>query len=130
MGSEMCIRDRVGAVGSRLKAVATALKHSLGRVEYQVEVVQSIELLHQIEQYDSEMKQTPVDKRYETYMDAGDKFRRQMGLGDALARLSIGSVRGKRKHVNGNTDYPIDRCAYVFKSLKHPDEVSLLTCPL
>lgn len=71
------------------------------------------------------MERTPNDRRYETYMDAGDKFRNQIGLGDALARLSIGSVRGKRKSVNGNPDSPIPRCAYVFQSLKHFREVAL-----
>ena len=97
----------VGAVGSRLSTIITQLKHSLGRVGYQLEIVRSIDLLHQIQEYDNTMERTPEDRRYTTYMDAGDSFRKQMELGDALARLSISSVRKKRKSVTGSQDTPI-----------------------
>jgi deoxycytidylate deaminase len=116
----------VGAVGSRLSTITTALKHSLARLAYHLEVVRSIELLHQIEEYNKTMERTPVDQRYSTYMDAGDAFRKQMGLGDALARLSIGFIQTKRKSVTNHTESPIPRCAYVFQRLKHPHEVALL----
>ncbi len=116
----------VGAVGSRLSTITTQLMHSLARVGYQTEIVRSIELLHQIQEYDKTMERTPEDRRYTTYMDAGDRFREQIELGDALARLSIGSVRKKRKSVTGSQDTPIPRWAYVFQSLKHPHEVELL----
>jgi len=116
----------VGAVGSRLSSITKGLKHSLARVSYQLEVVRSIDLLLLIEEYDQIMERTPEDRRYTTYMDAGDKFRTQMGLGDALARLSIGFVKNKRKSITGHEESPIPRCAYVFQSLKHLDEVALL----
>jgi cytidine deaminase len=116
----------VGAVGSRLSVITTALKHSLDRLGYQVEVIRTIELLHQIQEYDKTMERSPVDRRYTTYMDAGDRFREEMGLGDALARLSIGYVKNKRKSVTNDPDSPIPRCGYVFQSLKHPHEVTLL----
>jgi len=116
----------VGAVGSRLRVITTALKHSLDRLDYKVEVIRSIELLHQIQEYDRTMQRSPEDRRYITYMDAGDRFREQMGLGDALARLSIGYVRNKRKSITNSPDSPIPRYAYVFQSLKHPHEITLL----
>lgn len=106
-----------------------ALTTSLNRVGYRIELVSVIESLHQIEQFHANMEKGPEDRRYLTYMNAGDEFRKVTGLDDALARLAIGSVRGMRKQRNPtkeSKDPPIPRCAYIFKSLKHPKEIDLL----
>src|SRR5579885_1368058 len=126
-GSELFF-GLVGAIGSDLSKVTAALVKALKDVGYRAESIHTIELLHQIEHYDKLLEESPLDKRYWTHMDQGDHFRRAMGRGDALAHLSIASVKGMRASLSDDAKgtTPIPNCAYIFKSFKHPDEVRLM----
>jgi hypothetical protein len=57
-------------------------------------------------------------------MDAGDEFRRNAGRGDAVALLGMGRARDIRERLSKG-DQIMGR-AFVFNSLKHPEEVDVL----
>jgi cytidine deaminase len=59
-------------------------------------------------------------------MDAGDDFRRTSKRGDAVALLAMGSVRDIREEMTENSSKPVPGQAYIFNSLKHPEEVDTL----
>lgn len=118
----------VGAVGADLETVAEILQRALEKVAYSSRIIRVIKELHQIHGYDN-LPVSPLQERYRADMDAGDEFRQKLDLGDALARLSIVSIREKhRKPMSSERrgDQPIPRCAYILRSLKHPDEVTTL----
>ncbi len=65
------------------------------------------------------------DQRIDKYMAAGDKLRRTLGSGDALARLAIAEIADARIRA-GEGGVKNSRRAYILNSLKHPDEVDFL----
>lgn len=58
-------------------------------------------------------------------MDAGDRFRKRTGRNDALAILSLSAVV-KHRRKNNHRGEPLDRQAYLFRSLKRPEEINAL----
>ena len=55
-----------------------------------------------------------------------DDFRWKLKRGDALSLLAIGDIMEYREHHWNDHLRPIPGCAYIFRSLKHPDEVQTL----
>ncbi len=58
-------------------------------------------------------------------MNAGDNFREKVGRMDALAILALSAVVKFRTHLRSKNK-PISRQAYLFRSLKRPEEVTAL----
>jgi len=77
--------------------------------------------LQEIKEY-SNLPTTPLDKRYNAFMDAGNKLCKKTHRGDTLAVLSVGAIKRNSTKVRK----PTPRCAYVFSSLKRPEEVETL----
>ncbi len=121
-GAELFI-GLVGAVGTDLTRVEQTLANSLLGVDYSCRTIRLIELLRNTKWGNKLVKQ-PLFERYATHMDAGDSFREKVG-GDGLALFAVGQVRQFRKEQDPeqNADKLIPNCAYVFRSLKHPEEV-------
>jgi cytidine deaminase len=120
----------VSALGTDMGPVRTALNRSLSAVEYKTERIHLIELVQQIPQW-SNLPESPIDERYNARMNAGTELREAIGRGDALGLLGIGAIREMRLNYHGNdnrenANKPIPRQAYIFESLKHPDEVHTL----
>jgi len=60
-------------------------------------------------------------------MDAGNEFRFEVKDGAALAVLAIQFVRKKVRSAQTGSDHiPIERQAFIFRSLKHPKEIQTL----
>jgi deoxycytidylate deaminase len=115
-----------GAVGTDLDAVCDALATALAQVRYETEVIRLSGLLDWVEwstvKDPPKIDDTTIDLHIETRMEAGDVLRERLGRGDALALLAIQDVRWRRT----DEDEPVPRKAYIFKSLKHPQEVETL----
>jgi deoxycytidylate deaminase len=115
-----------GAVGTDLDAVCDALGVALAQVEYETEVIRLSDLLNWVDW--STVADAPtiddntIDRHIETRMDAGDALRERLGRGDAMALLAVQDVRLRRN----DEDEPRPRTAFIFKSLKHPQEVDTL----
>lgn len=73
----------VGAVGTGLEIVSTAIRDSLAEVNYISHHIRLSELLHEIEKWKN-LPDMPVDTRYNQHMDAGNEFRQILSRGDAL----------------------------------------------
>jgi len=117
----------VGAVGTDLDAVETALKAALSEVGYESNPIRLIYELRRIDKW-RDLGRGFKDERYRACMDAGTEFREITGMGDALAVLAIGAIRRERKKRSDRDDAnePIPSCAHVLHSLKTPQEVETL----
>ena len=115
----------VGAVGSQMSAVESALVTAFAALGYESEPVKLIELLHEIDKY-RDLPHEPEEERIKRHMDGGDDFRELIHSFDALAVLGIGKIRHLRLARTGNPDQQRQRCVYILRSLKHPDEVACL----
>jgi deoxycytidylate deaminase len=115
-----------GAVGTDLDAVCESLATALAQVRYETEVIRLSELLNWVDwstvKDPPEIDDTTIDRHIATRMDAGDILRERLDRGDALALLAIQDVRWRRT----DEDEPVPRKAYIFRSLKHPQEVETL----
>lgn len=114
----------VAPIGVDTDHVVGCLETELCAVGYElVRITKLSELLHSLEPFAhlaEEKGDAFEDVRIESHMDAGDRLRRDLDNGGALAALAVNAVRETR----GDTPRP--GIAYLFRSLKHPDEVELL----
>jgi len=111
----------VGPIGTDLGDVCGFLEHELTRFGYIAHTIKLSERLHSLRPYE-DLRQLEVDRmKIEKHMDAGDDVRNKMKHGGALAALSVAEVKRLRAGINSGS-----ATAYIFRSLKHPDEVRLL----
>jgi cytidine deaminase len=114
----------VGAVGTDLGPVATALADALRTVEYTADEIRLSELLYEIDRWANLPRRgvTPEDVRIEQHMEAGSKFREALQRGDALATWALGAIRDDRAGLTGDEKQAAPRHAYILRQLKHPAE--------
>ncbi|HEX2886143.1 MAG TPA: hypothetical protein VHP59_06875, partial [Vineibacter terrae] len=121
----------VGPVGVDLKLVSKCLEVELTRLNYRTVVVRLSDLLFSTifrpqQKFDSEFD------RLDQLMTAGDQLRANSKQTDALAMLAVYALHEARRAITGDSRITGDalkqpeRIAYIFHSLKHPGEASLL----
>jgi len=115
----------VAPVGSDLSRLTEELEHALTTVGYHSRPIHLIEQIHEIDKW-KDLPETPLDVRIHKHMDAGNEYRREMVRGDAVAMHGVGAVRKLRFQVTKKLEEPAPSTAYVFRSLKHPDEADTL----
>lgn len=115
----------VGAAGTRLDDLSSALKDELTTFGYQSFDIRLSELLVNFTGW-SPPKGTTESERIRHLQDMGDAFRGRAQDGAALARAGIVEIRKRRASVSGSPDRPASGYAYIVRQLKHPDEVDLL----
>lgn len=124
----------VGAVGSDLKAVTRILTSELERVRYRVEEIHVSSLLHQIEPY-SNLGNGGFESEFERireHMKAGTDLRNRTEAGECMALLTIAAINQRRISLQSSRSdddaamRPLERMAFVIRSLKHPDEIQVL----
>lgn len=115
----------VGATGTDLGLVSRFLCQVLATFDYETEIIRVIELLEAFKKW-AELPGSPEEKRISERMDAGDDFRKQLGNGNALARLAMGRIMDLRAERTGDTKQPEGPRAYVLRILKRPEEVRFL----
>ncbi len=124
----------VGAVGTDLELVCTDISLALNAYDYDVEEIRLSRLLSGLdwgEDLSEKLPGEPLDKHIWTHMDAGNALRYIWNRGDALALLALSEIAAiradKEKGQFGDgTPKSLERCAFILRSLKHPDEVELL----
>jgi cytidine deaminase len=114
----------VAPVGADADAVCNTLEESLRRFDYKMSTVRVVEQLKQFSGYIEEDTETEY-ARIKGRMDAGDKFRKELNRNDALALLAVTEIQKIRSQAN-SSGRPIPRMAYLFRSLKRPEEVTAL----
>jgi len=117
----------VGAVGTNLQLVTEVISEELDLLKYKTLTIRLSDILKEIPRYKDEIKKhLPEDARIESLMIDGDDLRKRTGTGAALALLGISAIREFRQEKCNTGEKPIPRQAYIFRSLKHPDEVNKL----
>lgn len=119
----------VGALGIDFDPVVGALQSSLGDVGYEkFHPIRLSDLLRKFNVWHGNPPSSglPEDVRLERYMTAGDYFRTRAKRGDALVCAAVERIWEIRKAPPGKLPEGIANCAYILRSLKHPDEVRRL----
>lgn len=114
----------VAPAGADTKKVCEFLAETLDRFGYRLETIKVIEQLKRFSGY-LETEPTNEFEKMNGRMDAGDNFREKAKRNDALALLALSYIREFRKQAGGE-DKPISRQAYLFCSIKRPEEVKAL----
>jgi deoxycytidylate deaminase len=112
----------IGAIGTDLDSVQDVLKSQLARLGYKFIIIKLSKLLYDLKGDPWEHLPQRSDARYyEDAMNAGDQLCKRLKRGDAMAALAMNAVNEQRKlGVAGS------KVAYIFNSLKRPQEVDLL----
>lgn len=131
-GHELVI-GLVGAIGVDWKRLVSKLKKELELVGYEARDVSLIQpILEWHPRWPCETQ--AYEELCHRKMDIGNDLRRWTKRKDVLAAVSMAEIRKLRAaHWEGLSqgdtnpaDRPIERCAYILKSLKTPDEIELL----
>jgi len=113
-------------VGTNKNQVIVELQEALSNVEYDIEKIKLTDLFLEVaglpQNLDNEL---PRDEYLTNRMDAGDQLRSTARDGSALVKLAFIEIAERRAGKN-HEDEPVPRTAYIFDSLKHPDEVETL----
>lgn len=113
----------VGSLGTNLDEIVSQMETILKTVNFETKIIVLSDLIKQFEKYQT--RHEYEDERINFLMTAGDDIRKNFNLGEALSILAINKVREIRGEQTKNKK-PLSRIAYIFKSLKHPDEVTFL----
>lgn len=111
----------VGPLGTDLDVVEDILSQELGKVNYKLETVSMSSTLTELSEF--QLKDSPEDERIRTRMDAGDAYRKKVNSSAALVHLSVTYVAHRRLQLQANGH---ERRAFVFRSLKHKEELRAL----
>lgn len=120
----------VGAVGTDLYLVAELTGTILRTFDYWVaDVISLSKLLNDIVR-EEPLPEEPREAYIDTRMTAGNELRRQLDSGEALAQFAIAEIMRRRQMVQNEQGLPREKppeaVAYILRSLKHQDEITLL----
>lgn len=118
----------IGAVGTDLKSISASLATELCAAGYKTHLVRLTRQILKLPAYKAHVGvlDGPEDIRINTLMTLGDDFRRRAQRGDAVALLGIEDIQAIREQT-GEANVPLStRQAFIFHSLKTPDEVTTL----
>ena len=111
----------IAPLGVDLTGFLSRFEDELRPFGYAAEVIRLSTLLKRVEPSDGSwsLVEEPEGTRIDTYMTAGDQFRRGTTRNDALALMAASDIAGRRA-----MDEPVaKRTARILVSLKHPAEV-------
>src|SRR5260370_10618841 len=115
----------VAAIGTDHDQLCQILDETLRSFGYRSKMVRLASLLRTIPRF-KKLKTEPIDKYISDHQDAGNKFRELIENANAMAAFGIGEIRQCRKAETGDRETIANRCAYIIRSLKTPEEVQLL----
>lgn len=115
----------VAAIGTDHDQLCQILDETLRSFHYRSKTIRLASLLRTIPRF-KKIKMAPVDDYISDHQKAGNEFREKIGNGYAMAALGIGEIRELRKADTGDREKIANRCAYIIRSLKTPEEVQFL----
>ena len=123
----------VAPIGVDTKEFALILAKCLKQVNYSSTVIKVTNLMKSI-RTDVELHETPIEKRYSSYIDYANKVRELLNNekddvskgNDALAMLTVAKITEERKTETGSEKKADVQRAYIIDQLKRPEEVKLL----
>lgn len=115
----------VGPVGVDLGAVYGQLAKVLTAFEYECHDIHLSDQLRELD-WNESLVDGPADERLWSYMSAGNRLRELWERDDAFALLAVNAITLERMKVSGDREKPLERHAYVLRSLKRKEESALL----
>jgi cytidine deaminase len=115
----------VGPIGIDLNQVYADLAQVLSAFGYACHDIHLSDQLRALD-WHQELVEGPDDERLWSYMSAGNALREMWGRDDAFALLAVNAITLQRQSVSGDAERPLDRHAYVLRSLKRKEEAELL----
>jgi deoxycytidylate deaminase len=115
----------VGAVGINLDAFIDELSYVLSGFAYRALSIHLTDQLRDLD-WDEQLLEEPYDERVWSYMTAGNTLCEEWNRLDAFAFLAINAITLRRKEISGDDQVPLNRTAYILRSLKRSEEVELL----
>jgi deoxycytidylate deaminase len=115
----------VGAVGIDLDSVVSELGSVLSGFDYRAHNLHLTDQLRAL-RWKYKLISEPYDERVWSYMSAGNRLCKKWDRRDAFGLLAINAITLERKKLSGDDKIPVDRSAYVLRSLKRYEEVALL----
>jgi len=127
----------VGPVGTDLDNICNALIAELSKYNYKIKIIRVSEQLYNIDKYSSmaNIKYSSESERIKEHMTAGSGLREETKRGDIFTLLCVSAIRRYREKINEKNkdipesdreDSPLNKTAYILRSLKHPDEITTL----
>ena len=114
----------VAPVGIETDKTVKALKDALTGAQY---TCHEIRLSKQLRELNTKLqKSAPENERILGHMETGNATRAKLERGDAVAVLSLSEVPKIREKKKKPTEIVAFKNAYIFNSLKHPDEAKTL----
>jgi deoxycytidylate deaminase len=113
-------------IGVDNKKAYTLLAELLKKYSYNSEYFKVTTLMKSLKPSGIEIKETPLEDRYDAYINYANKLREVMGFPYTLAMLCCAAVRNFRREKEGNPDTYIPKTAYVFDQFKRKEELDLL----
>jgi deoxycytidylate deaminase len=111
----------IAPLGVDLEGFVSRFEDELRAFGYSAEILRLSTFLKRVEPRDGSWRlaEGPEGARIDSYMTAGDQFRRGSGRNDALALMAASDIANRR-----STEEPVaKRKARILVSLKHPAEV-------
>lgn len=115
----------VAPIGTDVDTFVSLLQRALEDVDYKTESLRLSQLLDETAVGGDLPSRSSDADYYRQRMDAGDELRRLLGSDDALAAYAIARIRDLRFKQTGSYDQN-RRHAWILRTVKHPEEVSLL----
>ena len=120
----------VAPIGVDFRGVIESLGTQLGAFGYNeavLKVTDVFENLHPKLSLETDLKNTPLDARLESYISYGDKLREHFDDDSLFAYTSIYRVMERRKHLRSNSNESTpEKIAYILHQFKRKEEIDIL----
>jgi deoxycytidylate deaminase len=113
-------------VGVDNKKAFNLLQDALRKYGYSTEYFKVTTLMRSVKPSGFEMTESPLEKRYDSYIRYANRIREILDLPYALAMLCCAAVRNFRRQKTKDPDDYISKTAYVFDQFKRKEEVDFL----
>jgi cytidine deaminase len=112
-------------IGVDTKEIGKRLTKELRKFRYNSSYIRVTDSLPSL-RLGVDLQEKPADKRYHSYMDAGNWLREKLDLNDAFAFLACAAVAERRSEINHRTGTIKPREAYIISQFKRPEEIRLM----
>lgn len=117
----------VGRLGADMPMVTKRIEETLHGLHYKHHHIKLTEYIKDpARRFD--LVETPVEKRYQTYIQACNQVRKESTRDDFFVSYAIERIRAIRRNSNedDNAAVPLRRTAYIVDQIKRPEEVAAL----
>jgi deoxycytidylate deaminase len=113
-------------VGVDTRKVHTLLSEALKKYEYDAAYFKVTDLMKSVKPAGSSVTESPLEDRYDSYINYANKLREVFGLNYALSMFCCAAARNFRRQLEDDVDKPVKHQAYVFDQFKRKEELDLL----